>query len=139
MPTGLFDIRKLVKETKKTPGEVVQKALVALQALATDGPNKEKEQASIHKYLGFMKLWLFRDEQGHGPTRDKVIALAHEVVGTDLQLLIVQNIALLDFETRKDAALVFGAIVRIKDQNDTCPGAMYVKEHPQILSLLFKG
>ena len=34
---------------------------------------------------------------------------------------------------------VFGAVVRIRDYDDHCPGAKYVEEHPQILETLFEG
>eukprot|EP00879_Flechtneria_rotunda_P011050 GHRR01011546.1.p1 GENE.GHRR01011546.1~~GHRR01011546.1.p1 ORF type:complete len:242 (+),score=4.26 GHRR01011546.1:71-796(+) len=136
----LFDIRKLVKERPKTPAEVLGKAVTALNALEALGREKgEKEQAQVHKYLGYLKFWLFGDEQGHEPTRESVIALAQEVVKTDFQLLLVKCIPLLDFETRKDASQVFGAIVRIKDHDDKCPGAQYVQEHQEILDVLFTG
>jgi calcium binding protein 39 len=66
--------------------------------------------------------------------------IALQVVRTDFVLLLVSNIALLDFETRKDAAQVFGALVRIKeDAAERSPGAIYVEAHPQILSMLFGG
>jgi calcium binding protein 39 len=62
------------------------------------------------------------------------------VVRTDFVLLLVRNICLLDFETRKDAAQVFGALVRIKeDAAERSPGAIYVEQHPQILRWLFDG
>eukprot|EP00878_Enallax_costatus_P029750 GHUV01032296.1.p1 GENE.GHUV01032296.1~~GHUV01032296.1.p1 ORF type:complete len:165 (+),score=34.65 GHUV01032296.1:186-680(+) len=136
----LFDIRKLVKERPKTVPEVLAKAIAALQALESLGREKgEKEQQTIHKCLGYLKFWLFGDEQGHEPTKDNVVSLAYEVVKTDFQLYLIKNIALLEFETRKDAAQVFGAIVRIKDQDDKCPGAIYVQQHPEILNMLFEG
>ena len=68
-----------------------------------------------------------------------MIALAHEVVRTDFLLLLVTHLPSLDFEARKDAAQVFGAVVRIRDASDQCPGAGYVREHPQILDMLFDG
>eukprot|EP00877_Chromochloris_zofingiensis_P008074 jgi/Chrzof1/351/Cz01g12170.t1 len=85
-----------------------------------------------------MKDWLFGDE-GHEPTKDNVIALAQEVVKTDFLLLTAEDLPKLDFESRKDAAQVFGAIVRIRDQSDRCPGAIYVQQKPQILDILFEG
>lgn len=136
----LFDIRKLVKERPKTVPEVLTKAVAALQALEALGKEKgEKEQQVVQKCLGYLKFWLFGDEQGHEPTKESVVSLAYEVVKTDFQLLLVKNIALLDFETRKDAAQVFGAIVRIKDHEDKCPGAIYVQQHQEIMSMLFAG
>lgn len=129
-----------MKERPKSVPEVLSKAVTALQALEGLGKERgEKEQQTVHKCLGYLKFWLFGDEQGHEPTKDNVVSLAYEVVKTDFQLLLVRNIALLDFETRKDAAQVFGAIVRIKDHEDKCPGAVYVQRHQEILNTLFAG
>jgi calcium binding protein 39 len=76
----LFDIRKLVKERPKTPAEVLSKACAALEALEQLGRERgEKEEATVRKNLGYLKFWLFGDEQGHDPTREGVLALAQEV------------------------------------------------------------
>jgi calcium binding protein 39 len=136
----LFDIRKLVKERPRSPAEVLAKAVVALSALDTLGRERgEREAASVHKYLGYLKFWLFGDEAGHEPTKESVVALAREVVRTEFASLLVHVLPVLDFETRKDAAQVFGAIVRIRDEDGTCPGAAYVRAHPDILATLFAG
>lgn len=142
MPQGLFS--KLVKERPKEPAEVLAKAVAALQALDVQGRERtDKEQAQVHKYLGYLKFFLFGDEQGggHDPTKESVVALVRQVVRTDFQLLVVQHLPLLDFEARKDAAQVFGAIVRIRDDaaGSVCPGAEYVVRRPQIMALLFDG
>jgi hypothetical protein len=111
MPTGLF--AKLVKERPKEPAEVLAKAVAALEALHDQigaGQRGEREQQQVHKYLGYLKYFLFGDEQGGGPshdlTKESVLALVREVVKTDFQLLLVQAMALLEFEARKDAAQV---------------------------------
>lgn len=135
-----FDIRKLVGERPKTAPEIVQKAVTALQSIDHAGREKALDAAleRIGKYLGYMRFWLFGDE-GHEPTKDAVITLALEVVKTDFLLLVVQRLSILGFEARKDAAQVFGAVVRIKDQDDRCPGAFYVQRNPQIMDILFEG
>ena len=135
------DIRRLVKERPKTAPEIVSKAVAGLQALETANRDRALDRAleQVSKYLGYMKFWLFGDE-GHEPTKDNVIALAHEVVRTDFLLLLVTHLPSLDFEARKDAAQVFGAVVRIRDAaGQECPGAGYVREHAQILDMLFDG
>lgn len=145
MPQGLF--AKLVKERPKSPPEVLAKAVGALQALSVRDSNPlstgAKEQAQVHKYLGYLKFFLFGDEHGggHDPTKESVMSLVNEVVKTDFQLLLVENLVHLEFEARKDAAQVFGAIVRIRDEEATppCPGAQYVLQHQNILRMLFEG
>jgi len=144
MPPGLFS--KLVKERPKSPSEVLAKAVAALQTLRYRDSSPligAKEQAQVHKYLGYLKFFLFGDEQGggHDPTKESVMSLVMEVVKTDFQLLLVQDLVHLEFEARKDAAQVFGAIVRIRNdtQDPACPGALYVLQHPQIMEYLFEG
>lgn len=85
-----------------------------------------------------MKFVLYGDE-GHEPTKAAVVALAEEAVRAGLLELLPQKLGALDFETRKDAAQVFGAVVRIRDNEDRCPGAGYVEQHFGILETLFEG
>lgn len=137
MPT--FELRKLIGDKPKTAPEIVSKALSSLESL--DGARDralDKAQESVTKYLGHMKLWLFGDE-AHEPTKANVVALAEEVVKTDLLDALPRRLPLLDFETRKDAAQVFGAVVRIRDTDDRCPGSAYVEQHPDIMEVLFDG
>ena len=51
---------------------------------------------------------------------------------------VVQKLALLDFESRKGAAQVCGAIVRMEAQGEY-PGVRYIHEHPDIIPTLFAG
>lgn len=132
--------KQLIKERPKSANEIVSKAVGALQQIDSAGREKALDNAleKVSKNLGYMKFWLFGDE-GHDPTKDAVITLALEVVKTDFLLLVVQRLSLLGFEARKDAAQVFGAVVRIKDQQEQSPGARYVQHHPHILDVLFDG
>ena len=138
MPT--FELFKLIGDKPRTAHEVVAKALAALQALDAGLRDRALERAleAVSKALAAMKLWLYGDE-GHEPTRANVVALADEAVRTDLLAELPAKLALLDFEARKDAAQVFGAIVRIRDADDRCPGAAYVEQHFDVVEALFDG
>lgn len=143
---------KLLKDKPKTIPEVVAKALSGYDTLAPlvsapehtgkggDAAAKAKDKAleSISKYLGYMKLFLFGDDEKE-PKKEEAIALAEEACRTPLLSQIVIFLEFLDFEVRKDAAQVFGALVRIKDRNDRCPGALYVQQNHHILDQLFEG
>ncbi len=126
----------------KTPAEVVTKLVTALEALsAYKGDEKalDKAHESVAKYLLATKLLLFGDDE-HEATKENAIALAHEAGRTSLLSLIVKQMVVLEFESRKDAAQVFGALVRIKGNNDERgPGIIYVQKHPEIPTLLFNG
>lgn len=132
---------KLLKEKPKTPSEVVSKLTAAFEALAASRKDEratEKAQESVAKYLGFAKLLLFGDDE-HEPTKENAIALAQEAGRSDLLSLIVKQLGELVFESRKDAAQVFGALIRIKDSEERGPGAQYILQHPEIPTLLFLG
>ncbi|PNW70198.1 hypothetical protein CHLRE_17g709950v5 [Chlamydomonas reinhardtii] len=142
MPAPAF-LQKLLAEKPKTPSEVVSKLTAAFEALqaARSGRDEkalDKAHESVAKYLGYAKLVLFGDEE-HEATKENALALAQEAGRTDLLSLIVKNLADLEFESRKDAAQVFGAIIRIKDNDERGPGAAYVLAHPEIPTLLFVG
>jgi Mo25-like len=70
--------------------------------------------------------------------RDAAIQLAYEACKSDLPLALVSKFALLEFESRKDAAQVVGAIVRLNSSGDAV-GVQYVQRNPQMLEMLFAG
>ncbi|GBF91646.1 hypothetical protein Rsub_03950 [Raphidocelis subcapitata] len=138
MPT--FELFKLgLGDKPKPPSEVVPKVLAALQALnAAHDRAHERASEAVSRGFESMKFWLYGDDE-HEPTKANVVALAEEVARTDFLEVLPARLPLLDFERRKDAAQVFGAVVRIRDGEDRCPGALFVQQHPSILETLFEG
>ena len=55
-----------------------------------------------------------------------------------LPLRIAQVLPALEFEARKDAAQMVGAVLRLDNGGD-CPGTQYLLQHPQLLTVLFEG
>ena len=51
---------------------------------------------------------------------------------------IAQVLPALEFEARKDAAQMVGAVLRLDNGGD-CPGTQYLLSHPQLLTVLFEG
>ncbi|KAI8463698.1 MAG: Mo25-like protein [Monoraphidium minutum] len=138
MPT--FELMsKLIGDKAKTPAEIVTKVVGALHSLDTlKDKALDKALDTVQRSLEQMKSCIFGDE-GHEPTKANVVALAEEVVRSDLLALVPGKLLALGFETRKDAAQVFGAVVRIRDNEDKCPGAHYVEQHFEIMEELFNG
>ncbi|KAG2499343.1 hypothetical protein HYH03_002918 [Edaphochlamys debaryana] len=135
----LFD--KLLKEKPKSPTEVVSKLSAAFDALTAarqDVKAQDKAHESVAKYLGYAKLVLFGDDE-HEATKENAVAFSQEAGRSDLLSMIVKHLGDLEFEQRKDAAQVFGAVVRIKENDERGPGAAYVLGHPEIPTLLFVG
>lgn len=52
--------------------------------------------------------------------------------------LAVSALNSLEFEARKDAAQLLGAIIRL-DSGGNMPGVTYVLRHPELLQMLFDG
>jgi calcium binding protein 39 len=130
----------LMKDKPKTAQEVVAKTVAAFELLDTAVKDKQIEKAleDVQRYLNYMKQWMFGDES-HEATKDSAIAMATEACKTNLLSLMVQHMAQLEFESRKDAAQIFGAIVRIKDADDKPFGSMHVQQQPDILLNLIDG
>jgi calcium binding protein 39 len=138
MPPSFLE--KLLKDKPRTVPEVVAKAVAGFDALlaAKDDGARKKAMEAINKYLGYSKLLLFGDEK-QDPEKENVIVLAEEAVRTKFLRHIVENLELLEFEPRKDAANVFGALVRIKDDQERCPGALFILNNSYLLEKLFQG
>lgn len=101
-------------------------------------PQIERALEKVALNLGCIKQFLFGDDSRE-PTKESVISLAYEACKTELLSLLVKHLQELEFEARKDAAQVFGAIVRIRDPEERSPGATYVEQHYEIIDQLFQG
>lgn len=137
----LDNIKDVLKDRPKSGAAVLPKLLAQLQVLDTD---KDKERAvekaleGIAKYLAQFKTFLFGTEDSE-VSKESVLALANECVKTDVLLLLLRHLTILDFESRKDASQVFSAVVRIRDAAGQAPGAAYVRAHADMLELLLSG
>ncbi|KAK9814446.1 hypothetical protein WJX72_006019 [[Myrmecia] bisecta] len=129
-------IDKVLHKTKsKSPHDVVAKTVHSLERLTSSPTDKQNED--LAKYLSQMKLALF-GENDQDPNREMAVMLVYEACKTELPYLLVQKLALLEFEARKDAAAVVGGIIRMDTQGDA-PGVRFVHEHPDMLNILFSG
>jgi hypothetical protein len=132
----------LAKDKPKNAHELATKAFLAFQCL--DAAKKERQTEKAHEnvanYLRVVAFWLFGDDE-HDPNRENVLALVQEICQTELLVQIAKHLKDLDFETRKDATKIFGAVVRIKDDpsNRSSLGAAYILGRPGILEWLFRG
>lgn len=72
------------------------------------------------------------------PSKENALIIAYEACNTDLITEMIESLGMLDFETRKDVAQIFGAIMRIED-NGVYPGLNYLIAHPNAVQFLFEG
>lgn len=83
---------------------------------------------------------MFGEEEVGQPHSNKEAALliAYEAVDMGLLSEMVSYLGMLEFESRKDLAAIFSALVRIDNAGDL-PGLRYILDNDQILLTLFEG
>mmetsp|Transcript_19074 Transcript_19074/g.32684 ORF Transcript_19074/g.32684 Transcript_19074/m.32684 type:complete len:370 (-) Transcript_19074:403-1512(-) len=127
-------------ERPKNVADCIAKLVIGLNHLEAPASNESQDKALhvITRHLGFLKGYLIGDDE-HEVTKESVLEVAKEVARTDMLFLLVKHLAQLEFEPRKDAALIFGASIRVKDADDKSVGSVYILQHPIITRRLFYG
>lgn len=120
----------------KTPQELVQRTQQTLSRLPYEA-NTDKIVEELGRYLNAMKVLMFGEENAPA-SKETALSIAYETCKTDLLMLMVRWLHVLQFEARKDAAQLFGAVVRLENKGDQ-PGVQFVSKHPDCLQTLFNG
>ncbi|KAJ3262604.1 hypothetical protein HK103_000133 [Boothiomyces macroporosus] len=81
-------------------------------------------------------LFLFNQE--NDPIPELVTQLSTEIINTDLLVILVQNIQLLEFEAKKDVAQIFNNLLR-RQLGTRFPTADYIGGKPEVLMSLIGG
>lgn len=118
--------------------DLVARAVKILEGLL-DGTSQttDKQLDDLSKSLATLKGIVFAAGDSEA-ARDAAFTIAREALKHDMPILAVHALPSLDFEARKDAAQLLGAIVRLECDGNM-PGAVYVRNHPELLQLLFDG
>lgn len=135
MATGLFDKVLHKNKSTRTPQDLVPKACQALEKLQEGSPQKLFDDNT--NLLASLKAVLLADNQSD-QLRDYAITVGYEGCKMDLPLLLASKLGLLEFEAKKDAAQIFGFLVRLDNGGDK-PGVRFVQQNPDMLDMLFKG
>jgi len=126
------------KKHKRTPAELALKLSNALTVLADGGD--EKCQESCAKYLSEMRVIMFGGgEDDQEPDPELQAALACETHKQNVTEKLITLLPKLYFETRKDAAAVFNAVVRhvlVVDGNEQLPHVEHLNDNPNLLLVL---
>lgn len=130
-------LSQLHKGKSSKPHDLVAKLEHLMEKLTSAGVS-DRLQEDIGKYLAQMKTVLFGALDGSEPSKENAVLLGYEACKVGLPMQLCVKMPLLEFESRKDAAQVCGAIVRLDNDGDQ-PGVTYILQHPQILSTLFSG
>lgn len=118
--------------------DLVVKTVTILERLV-DGASvtTDKQLEELSKSLATIKAIMFA--AGDSETaKDTAFTTACEALKYDMPKLAVGALTSLEFEARKDAAQLLGAIIRL-DSGANMPGVKYVLRHPELLQMLFDG
>ncbi|RKP20235.1 calcium binding protein 39-like protein [Rozella allomycis CSF55] len=125
----------LFKPKLKSPQDLVKSTREAIIKL--EQKSSEKATEEISKNLFSMKS-IFYGEPDSEPSPENMANLAGELLSSDLLDLLVQNIAKLEFEARKDTAQIYTALLR-RQVGVRSPTVEYILAHENILFSLLKG
>lgn len=137
----------------KNPAELAAKAHQAFLRLPYES-SQDRIVEEISRLMVGIKELMFGD--GEQCSKESALLIAKEACKTELVSEMVDCLGMLDFETRKDVAQIFGSILRLEepaaggDASDAgshqehttggyCPGKEYVLQHVELLSTLFDG
>lgn len=134
MTNSLFDKLHKSKSVANTR-DLIPKLAQALDRLQDNSQQKQFDDTT--NYLAALKSILLADNQ-NDQMRDYAITVGYEGCKNDLPLLLAAKLGLLEFEAKKDAAQIFGFLVRLDNGGDK-PGVRFVHDNPDMLEMLFKG
>lgn len=103
------------KQPQKGPFEIVKTLNESLQIVEKGGDAKkfDKAQDDVSKNLVHMKNMLYgSNDQEHAQQDVAVVQLAQELYNSNLLLTLINNLTKIEFEAKKDVALIFNNILR---------------------------
>lgn len=124
----------------KNPAELAAKAHQAFLRLPYES-SQDRTVEEISRLMSGMKELMVGE--GDLCSKESAVLIVKEACKTELVTELVDCLSMLDFETRKDVAQVFGSILRVEDVGSdgsvSSPGKQYVMSHLDILTTLFDG
>uniref|UniRef100_A0A061QMF7 Calcium binding protein 39 n=1 Tax=Tetraselmis sp. GSL018 TaxID=582737 RepID=A0A061QMF7_9CHLO len=121
----------------RSPEELVKAAKEQFQHLGNDTDHKEKYLEKLSRYIAEMKVTMLGDGEDP-PQQEAALILSVESCKQDLVSMMCIRLPLLEFESRKDTAAVFGQILRA-EKNGRSFGAEYLQSNLHILTKIFSG
>jgi calcium binding protein 39 len=81
---------------------------------------------------------MFGEDEEHA-SKENALIISHEACRSDLVGEMIECLPMLEFESRKDVASIFSAILRIEGGDGSMPGLAYMKNHLELIYSLFEG
>lgn len=81
---------------------------------------------------------MFGEDEEHG-SKENALIICQEAVRTQLISEMIDCLPMLEFESRKDVATIFSALLRIEDETGYQPGLDYLENHIDVMYTMFEG
>ncbi|AMD19954.1 HCL197Wp [Eremothecium sinecaudum] len=125
------------KKSPKTPGDYVKHLTEQLSKFELSGPdNRKKVQDECTKYITGTKDFML-GETDPAPTSEAIDELYSAIYEADLLYDLLLHLHELDFESRKDVALIFATCLR-RSKDNKFTTVDYLVTKPKILSYMLR-
>lgn len=128
----------LFKRNPKTPQELIRALSEQSVKLGLFADNNKKYQDECARYLKQIKVLIYGDDENE-PQPELVSALSREIYNSDCLLHLISKLKDLDFDSRKDVAVLFLTLLQRNGGKSASVVEYLVQTKPQILVLLLKG
>jgi len=128
----------LFGKSQKSPAEVVKALKEAVTSLEKGDKKLEKAQEDVSKNLVLIKNMLYGTSDSEPQTDIVVAQLSQELYNSGLLVMLIHNLARVDFEGKKDVAQIFNNILR-RQIGTRSPTVEYICTKPEILFTLVLG
>lgn len=129
----------LFGKSQKTPAEVVRISTENLLLLQKgEAKKREKTLEELIKMLGQMKTMCVKSSPDQEPNAETVSLLAQEMYNSNLIYLLIKNLNIVDFESKKDVVSIINAVLR-RQIGTRNPTVEHICTKPDMLFLLLNG
>nr|CAG4638490.1 EOG090X07E2 [Cyclestheria hislopi] len=128
----------LFGKSQKSPAEVVKALKEAVASLEKGDKKLEKAQEDVSKNLVLIKNMLYGTADSEPQTDIVMAQLSQELYNSGLLVQLIQNLARIDFEGKKDVAQIFNNILR-RQIGTRSPTVEYICTKPDLLFTLVRG
>ncbi|CAK5095079.1 unnamed protein product [Meloidogyne enterolobii] len=128
----------LFGKSHKSPGEIVRNLREAL-LLIEKGQDRKSEKAveEVNRWLQASKSIIY-GQDNQEPNTEQISQLVQEIYNASVLPLLIRQLTKLDFESKKDVALIFNNLLR-RQIGTRSPTVEYLCARPEILMTLVRG
>ncbi|KAH7720171.1 Cab39 protein [Aphelenchoides avenae] len=127
----------LFGKSHKSPPDIVKNLRDALLVIEKGDKKTDKAVEEVNRWLQAVKLIIY-GQDNQEPHTEHVAQLAQETYNANVLPLLIRNLTKLDFESKKDVALIFNNLLR-RQIGTRSPTVEYLCARPEILLILVKG